>query len=395
MEENLYGMSEKIFERLNFINFQKKFLNKKNSGQKIPLDYFVIEINSNDQFEFFKNLVKWLLMQCKIDTTSITNYSDPITISTNVLGILESVGFKKASEIQPIKLKGGIGGEVCEILLFLLEEIFKGKNLHFKEPNFPKNQEETTDNNAQIDEMEEEEGIVGDTESLEDLENDEGIAFKEQDPAKALIETNADATEWFKECARVANKLNLNQINDRNEWRMHIDLLKNYSKNIGIYNRRVRKNLEKTSEGVEKKKKKISTQQKMLNNALSEYFNDLKGNNEKKRESENKIKSLSGKLKDLQDEFKDINNTVDILQKKLKDQNNSANNDESLLKLKKVVDELKVELTKIDIRNGVLSNFILNKQFRDKRLKLDTVLGSNNDRMAEFMIEETMLEELA
>ena len=68
-----------------------------------------------------------------------------------------------------------------------------------------------------------------------------------------MIETNADEKEWYKECGRVANRLNINKINDRNEWRMHLDLLKNYSKNVGTYNNKIRLRLENVSETVDKK----------------------------------------------------------------------------------------------------------------------------------------------
>ena len=44
-EENVNELSEEIYERLNYINFQKKFLIQKNNGQKIPSDYFAVEIN--------------------------------------------------------------------------------------------------------------------------------------------------------------------------------------------------------------------------------------------------------------------------------------------------------------------------------------------------------------
>lgn len=61
-EDNLHLKSEEIYDRLSYINFQKKFLLQKNNGQKIPNDYFAIEINVTEQFEFFKNLTKWLLL---------------------------------------------------------------------------------------------------------------------------------------------------------------------------------------------------------------------------------------------------------------------------------------------------------------------------------------------
>jgi hypothetical protein len=55
-------MSEVIFEKLSFLNFQKKFLSFKNNNQMIPRDFFAIEIQGLEQFDLFKNLIKWLLI---------------------------------------------------------------------------------------------------------------------------------------------------------------------------------------------------------------------------------------------------------------------------------------------------------------------------------------------
>lgn len=41
----------------------------------------------------------------------------------------------------------------------------------------------------------------------------------------------------------------------------------------------------------------------MLNNALQDYFSDLKINNEMKKEAENKIKLLTNNVKDLAEEY--------------------------------------------------------------------------------------------
>lgn len=388
-EENIFALSERIHDHLNIMNFQKKFIEKKNSGQKIPSDYFALNLSPNDQFDFFKNLSKWLLMQCRVETSGLTSYSDPTTISTNLLSILENMGFEEASEMQPFKLKNGSGLEVCQILDFLVQKIFSFKKiLTFKKPVFAKQEEEEEKGN--LDELEEEEGI--DVEESVDFEEEEDLA-KQIGSKKEIIETNADESEWFRECERVSGRIKIDKVNDQNEWRMHIDVVKNYSRNIKDLNFRIKNNLENISENVDRKLTKITSNQNMLNNALSDFSKDLKDNSEKKKQNDNKIKNLSAKIKELAEEFNNLNNNVDKLMHKLKEQNNSTNNDEALLKMKKVIDELNKDLTKMDIRNGVLSNFISNKQFRDKRLKLENVLN-NFEEKDHFNVEETVLEEL-
>lgn len=132
-ETNLHLISEEIFEKLNYINFQKKFLVQKNNGQKIPADFFLIEVNQTEQFEFFKNLVKWLLLQCRVDTSQLTSYSDPLSICTSIVSSAETLGFDP-TEVTPVQLKQGFGTDVCKVLLFLLNKIFEEKKLQFKAP---------------------------------------------------------------------------------------------------------------------------------------------------------------------------------------------------------------------------------------------------------------------
>lgn len=58
-------------------------------------------------------------------------------------------------------------------------------------------------------------------------EEDKGIMAE----GNKILETNADEKEWYLECERVANKLVINKVTDRNEWRMHLDLLRgNFTK---------------------------------------------------------------------------------------------------------------------------------------------------------------------
>lgn len=80
---------------------------------------------------------------------------------------------------------------------------------------------------------------------------------------------------------------------------MHIDLLRSNFKKINIQKSSLRSNIENIAENVDKKLSKISVNQNILNNALCEYFVDLQGTNEKKKDAENKIKILTNNIKEL------------------------------------------------------------------------------------------------
>lgn len=240
-----------------------------------------------------------------------------------------------------------------------------------------------------MEELEEEEGLREQEDDLDDLEDQSGGKME----SKQILETNADEKEWYSECERVAGKLLINKVTDKNEWRIHLDLLNNNFKKIKLQKSQVKNSIEKLSETVEKKLGKIQSSQNILNNAVCEYFQELKVNNDKKKEAEGRIKLLTGRVKELQDEFNENNTQVEVLQKRIEDQSNSAGNEEEILKMKKSIDELQEELTKIDIRNGVLNNFIMNQESVEKKIKLENVLeGVENAK--QFFVEESQLDEL-
>ena len=391
MTETHFDLSHKILDKLSVLNYQKKFTVKKHASILLPPDYFAIEMNASEQFDFFKSLVKWLFSANNIDTSSFSAYSDPVSVCTNIIEELEKAGMETA-DLQPIKLKVGYGYEVCLILDFLLKKLFKDKSINIKTPIFPKPEKDKpmVENYEDVeDELE-----IADNIEIDDVEeNDDMLAREEGGPVKRIIETEADEKEWYRECERVANNFMINKVNERNEWRMHVDLSKNYSKKITALNNQTIKGLEKIADTVDKSLKKIKVNENMLNNALSDYFQDLKGTNSKKKEVDYKIQKISQRIKDLSKDYSNAQNKCEELQKKLDEQNNTATNDEALIKIRKTIDDIKLESTRIDIRIGVISNLVLSKQFRDKRNKLEYVLGG--PAVADdFEIDENLVEEL-
>lgn len=74
---------EELVERLKLLNYEKDFLQTK--GMK-PLNsgYFVNATNQTEQFNYFKNLAKWLLQLCDTNVSDLSKYEDPITVATNI-----------------------------------------------------------------------------------------------------------------------------------------------------------------------------------------------------------------------------------------------------------------------------------------------------------------------
>ena len=389
-EENVFYSSELIFQKLSFLNYESQFMAKKHTGMILPRDYFALNLNSNEQIDFLKSLCKWLFSLIKKDAPTLSSYSDPLTIATNILNELQAASVTLPAEINPSKIKSGNGIFVCKLLNCFIDEILKSLKVVLRVPVFAKAKEETKREKENTDEVEEEVGSVNLNDSVDETA---GMALEDLGTTtRQVIETNADENEWYAECERIAAKLVISQPTDRNEWRRHVDMTKNFSGIISKLNGSVFRNLEKVAEQIEKGVDKILTSENVLNNAFSDHFAEIKQSSERKKEIDSKIKTYTQKIKELNDEYSVLNNKNEEVQRKINEHNENATNDEPLLKIKKVIDDLKVELTKMDIHIGVLSNSIMKKEIkeRDGGYFGNTQKSRNN----ELDIDDNSIEEL-
>jgi hypothetical protein len=389
-EENAFQLSENAYHKLAMLNFQKNFVAKKHAGMVFPSDYFASQNNSNEQFEMFKSLLKWLFSLLDRDAKFISDYSDPISVCSNVIQELSSCGISVPSDVTPIKMKGGYGAEVCRVLNLILDKIMAAKGMTPRAPNFPRNKEKPQPANEVVDDVEEEVGSVNLDEPDERID---GIATEETATQhKRVIETDADPKEWYEECERVQSKLVISKINERNEWRRHVDMARGYSGSVNELTQQVYKSLEKISENIEKSLDKIIANQNTVNNAFSDHFVEIKQSSERKKEVDSKIKVYAAKIKELSEEYNGLNSKYEEIQRKINEHNESATNDEPLLKIKKTIDDLKTELTRMDLHIGVLSNSIMNKSLKDRNVHSHA--DSDKAKRNELDIDDNSIEEL-
>ena len=389
-EENAFQLSENLYHKLTLLNFQKNFIAKKHAGMVFPSDYFASQNNANEQFEMFKSLLKWLFSLLDRDAKFVSDYSDPISVCSNVIQELGACGVNVPSDVTPIKMKGGFGAEVCRLINLMLDRIMAAKGVTTKAPSFPKNKDKPQPTNEVVDDVEEEVGSVNLDEPDERLD---GIATEETSTQqKRIIETDADPKEWYEECERVQSKLVISKVNERNEWRRHVDMARGYSSSVSELTQQVYKHLEKVSDNIEKNLEKIVANQNTLNNAFSDHFVEIKQSSERKKEVDSKIKVYAAKIKELSEEYNGLNSKYEEIQRKINEHNESATNDEPLLKIKKTIDDLKTELTRMDLHIGVLSNSIMNKSLKDRNVHGHA--DTTNSKRNELDIDDNSIEEL-
>lgn len=390
-EENVFYSSELLFQKLSLLGYESSFMAKKHTGMILPRDYFAIQLNSNEQIEFLKSLCKWLFSLLKKDASSIATYADPTTVATNLISELQGCGIAVPAEITPAKIKTGNGIFVCGLLNIFVDEVLKERKVVMKPTVFTKAREEAKPAKENPDDVEEDVGSINLNDSV-----DEGCGIATEDLGqtnKQVIETNADENEWYAECERVAAKLVIAQPTDRNEWRRHIDMTKNFSTAITRLNGGVFRSLERISENIEKGVVKILTNENVLNNAFSDHFTEIKKSGERKKEIDSRIKAYTQKLKELNEEHQSLAGKCEEVNRKINEHNENATNDEPLLRIKKVIDGLKGELTKMDIHIGVLSNSIMKREMRSRD---GGYFASNQPaKKNELEIDDNSIEELA
>lgn len=89
--EDCISFSSEIYSKLCLLNYGKELV--KNKGFR-PLieDYFAVAINQNDQFSYFKALVKWLFQLNNVTGQDISSYDDPNTIGMGIQSQLRTMG---------------------------------------------------------------------------------------------------------------------------------------------------------------------------------------------------------------------------------------------------------------------------------------------------------------
>lgn len=193
-------LMEDIIEYLKLLNYEHDFCSER--GLK-PLSkcYFAVKVNPSEQFMYFVTLVSWLLTLCGQSAGGWNQYDDPNTVTNNIVLDLKKLDI--LINYPPSKLKSGSGEAVCEALHGLVQVALKAQKFKFRQPVIPEDDE---------DEGKQDEGDdINEVDIQNDLDDDDDIAELVEEgandirandfenPDNAIIETQIDADEWYRE----------------------------------------------------------------------------------------------------------------------------------------------------------------------------------------------------
>jgi len=372
-DEDLTAISEEIIEKLKLLNYERDFLSHK--GHK-PLSkpYFAVQLNPNEQFTYFKTLVKWLLSLNDVNAGELTKYDDPTTVASNIQVELKKLGIE--CEFPPLKLKSGSGEYVCFVLSQLVNRALKNKKFRFKEPRFEKERVEEEPEVDQGGDDGEGDGIGEDNievEEEEDLEN--GNEIIAQEPGREMIESNIDSREWELEVERVAPRLKIPVQNDAKEWRNHIEQAKNYEITIKKTLPDARGKLERMSENLGKVLEKITKREKGINVNMNELGTEYKAKADALKGNLTRYHELEKSVKEKREELRKVSEKYEQVMAKIGDSTNQATDSSSLVKIKTAIQKLRQDIKAMDLRAGVLSHTVMQHKVREKRNPEEAGIG--------------------
>jgi estrogen-related receptor beta like 1 len=383
-EEDVTAMSEEILDKLRLLNYEKEFLTQK--GQK-PLTraYFAVPLNPNDQFTYFKTLVKWLFVLNNVQGGDVTKYDDPLTVASNIQLEMKKIGLE--TDIPPIKLKAGYGDQVCSILLLLINNAMKTKKFSFKSPKFE----------TRTYEEEPEMGIEGNDENMELGENiipsddeDEGDehgekkTLQEAFPERQMIESAIDSKEWILEVERVAPKLKFTMQNEPKEWRNHMELSKQYSDQVKKLLPDARTKLEKQSDALSKILEKVQKRERSINTNMTDLGTEYKAKAEELKKIATRYNELNKVVKEMGEQYKQIAEKLEQITAKASEHGNNVTDSSPLMKIKSSIQKLRNEIKGMDLRIGVLAHTVMQHKFKEKK--------NRDDKNGLHQIEEMEIE---
>ena len=311
-------------------------------------------------------------------------YDDPVTMATTLLTEMKNCGIN--INISPTLLRQGYGINVCTVLLSLVNAALEKKGFKFKKPKF---EEKNLGNAGDSPDIEDEAPDLINNEidygdNLNEVKQEEkpkATTDIKEDTGFGILYSTTSQEDWQRELEKVSSKLKLdyNALNafNKNEWRNHIQTIKDneekFTKEIPD-SRAVLENLsmeiDRSLEKITKKEEILSKNHQGGNNQIDEY-KDLNEN----------VEMLKKELDDINDKIQAANDKYDKLSNKISDTKALGNT-------KQAITNLQNEAITMDMKINILNHSLLKYTFKND-LKGDKN-DNNNNVNDQSMYEEVL-----
>ena len=322
-------------------------------------------------------------------------YDDPVTMATTLLTEMKNCGIN--INISPTLLRQGYGINVCTVLLSLVNAALEKKGFKFKKPKF---EEKNLGNAGDSPDIEDEAPDLINNEidygdNLNEVKQEEkpkATTDIKEDTGFGILYSTTSQEDWQRELEKVSSKLKLdyNALNafNKNEWRNHIQTIKDNEEKFTKEIPDSRAVLENLSMEIDRSLEKITKKEEILSKNHQGIISSFK---EKNKVGNNQI-----------DEYKDLNENVDLLKKECEDINDkiqAANekydklskkisDTKALGNTKQAITNLQNEAINMDMKINILNHSLLKYTFKND-LKSDKN-DNNNNVNDQSMYEEVL-----
>ena len=322
-------------------------------------------------------------------------YDDPVTMATTLLTEMKNCGIDLG--ISPTLLRQGYGINVCKVLLSLVNAALDKKGFKFKKPKF---EEKNLGNAGDSPDIEDEAPDLINNEidygdNLNEVKQEEkpkATTDIKEDTGFGILYSTTSQEDWQRELEKVSSKLKLdyNALNafNKNEWRNHIQTIKDNEEKFTKEIPDSRAVLENLSMEIDRSLEKITKKEEILSKNHQGVISSYK---EKHKVGNNQI-----------DEYKDLNENVEMLKKELDDINdkiqaandkydklsNKISDTKALGNTKQAITNLQNEAINMDMKINILNHSLLKYTFKND-LKSDKN-DNNNNVNDQSMYEEVL-----
>jgi estrogen-related receptor beta like 1 len=326
--------------------------------------------------------------------SSDQKYDDPVSMATNLLTEMKNCGIDLS--ISPNILRTGYGIPVCTVLLSLVNKALEKKGFKFKKPKFD---EKNLGNSGDSPEIEDEAPDLINNEidygdNLNEVKKEEKAKttdIKEDNTGIGILYSNTTQEDWQRELEKVSSKLKLdyNALNvfGKNEWRNHIQTIKDNEEKFTKEIPDSRAVLENLSTEIDRSLEKITKKEEILSKNHQGIISSYKERHKAGNNQIDEYKDLSENVELLKKECEDVNDKIQAAKEKYDSLSKKISDTSALANTKQAIANLQNETINMDMKINILNHSLLKYTFKSD-LKGDK--NDNNNVNDQSMYEEVL-----
>eukprot|EP00047_Mylnosiga_fluctuans_P004796 m.236650 g.236650 ORF g.236650 m.236650 type:complete len:418 (+) comp13005_c0_seq1:41-1294(+) len=367
----VFTIMESLHDKLKLLDYDSDFCAKR-GFKSIPRHYFAIAENASEQLYYFGNLLSWLLSITGQRFTPPDQYDDPNTVTTNIMLELRKQGLP--TEFSQTKLKQGSGEEVCQVLNNVAQLALKARKWKWSKPEHGR--EEFVDEAPHHEDVEVVAERVVERDEVEEniMDDDDDVVVDMSGPAPApqpTAEPDKAAAEqaqavWLAEVERVLPLLKIHLRADIKDWRGHVEEMMNNRAGIADSLTTTQEQLEKLSTDIAKTLEKIGSREKYVNSQLESLISDYRSQQDALAAVTTRWNQSSGGVDELSRELTRLTEDLDKVKGQLDEKGTSMTDASPLVKIKQALTKIKMEISQMDVRVGVIQHILLSASLREK-----------------------------